>query len=452
MGWIRRCLQIASRPLVLVGLIWLTLLSSLAGVTIGATANGVNPDWPVWSGTRPVAISAGLPEYGLQPAIAADPSGLMVVVWSNPPYQGGKRNIYEAISHNNGVTWSGPAPIFATAQDSYLPDVVIAGGRIYVAWTEGQPPLAVYAVERPIEGVWSEVRSIPTPPSVPVSGFTKPRLAASSAYVHIVFSAGDPYQDILWASRPLTATAWPTATVIYTHTTVASMRNPVLTAGPDGNTVHLVWEKYSSLNEREVLYMYGRLEGGGMQWSDPVVLSTGIQRPVWPAIAAANDGRLHVVWGEEIGETDKPELHYVRYTRYDGSTWSTPERISSSPVKINHESPAYIAPDIALLERGGHTDVCVVFQGYSSTSNIQAEEVLVSCTTSGHDWPPLQNVSRSPAYEHTLSILPSLAFDGRGRLHVVWQELAGDDLIENYRIYHSRALDRAFLPFVTRGS
>ncbi len=451
MGWIRRCLQMASRPLVLVGLIWLALLSSLAGVAIGATANDVNPDWPVWSGTRPVAISAGLPDYGLQPAIATDPSGLVVVVWSNPSHQGGKRNIYNTISHNNGVTWSGPAPISVTDQDSYLPDVVIAGGKIYAAWTEGQPPLAVYAAERPIEGNWSQVRSIPTPPSVPVSGFTRPRLAASSAHVHIVFSAGDPYQDILYASHPLTATVWPTATVIYTHTGAISMRNPALTVGPDGNTIHMVWEKYSSLNQREILYMRGQVEGDGVQWSDPVALSTGIQRPVWPAIAAANDGGLHVAWGEEIGTTDKPEHHYVRYTRYDGSTWSVPERISSSPVKINHESPAYIAPDIALFEGGGRTEVCVVLQGYSSSSNIQAEEVLVSCTTPGHDWPPLQNVSRSPDYEKTLSILPSLAFDGRGKLHVVWQELAGDDLIENYKIYYSRALDRAFLPFVIRG-
>lgn len=439
--------------LVIVGLAWVAFL--LVRLPASAIPSSTNPDWPAWGGTQPTAISTGLPDYGLQPALAADPSGLMVAVWSNPPTEGALRNIYSAISYDNGITWSSPTCISQTARHSYLPDVAIAGDTIFVAWTEGLPPYAVYVAERPINGDWSAVRSIPVPPSVPVSGFTRARLAANATHVHVVFSAGDPQQDILYAVSPLTGTvrpiaAWPAATVIYTHTSTSSMRNPALALDPEGN-VHLVWEKYNSLNDREVLYMYGRLEGEKVSWSTPVELSAGINRPVWPAIAAEHDGKLHVAWGEEIGTTDKPESHYVRYTYYDGSTWSTPERISSSPVKINHESPAYIAPDIALLEGRGQTEVCIAFQGYSSGSDIHAEEVLVSCTTAGSPWPPLQNVSRSPEYEKTLSILPSIAFDGRGKLHVVWQELAGEDLIENYAIYHSRALDRAFLPLVARG-
>jgi hypothetical protein len=81
------------------------------------------------------------------------------------------------------------------------------------------------------------------------------------------------------------------------------------------------------------------------------------------------------------------------------------------------------------------------------------EEILLSCSwDQGQSWSVPENVSRS-VDEEAMSLAPSIAFDAAGQLHGVWQEhndKMGGDLIENYQVYHTRALYGVFLPLVTR--
>ncbi len=397
---------------------------------------------PDWDGIEPENISNSGPDKARQPVIAADPSGRLVIVWSDQRSEGTQRNIYAVLSDDNGHTWSAtPEAVAETEDDSLLPDALVVGDRIFVAWVDGNPPTAVYEAERTETGNW-EARHIPSP--VPLSAM-RPRLAAGGGRLHVVFNAGGGNQpDILYAARPLTATAWPTATVVYTHTGTGSWY-PVLAAGPDEDTLHMVWEERAASDIRAIMYMSGTVNGADVNWTSPLTLSTGITLSVWPSIVADSSENLHVTWGKQIGTGGVEQREqYVHYARYDAASgcWSIGgEPIDLDSVKVNEFRPTDITPSLALLERDDQVTVCVVWHGFRAGEQVEpAEEVLLSCSRDGGlSWPSPQNVSRSPG-ENEISIAPSIAFDAQGRLHSAWEEHVGSSVVYNYEVYHTYAL------------
>lgn len=429
-------------------LAWLVALLS-AGLVVGVSLAATDPDW---DGSDPVNLSNSPAHLARQPVIAAGPTGRMVVAWSDQRSEGARRNVHAVLSDDNGCTWSTtPEVISGTVDGSLLPDALIVEGQVFVAWVDGDPPTAIYEAGRAEAGIWG-ARRIPTP--VPLSN-TRPRLAVGADRLHMVFNAGaGNIPDVLYAVRPLTATAWPTATVIYTHTAAGGSWYPMLAVGADGGTLHLVWEERASASQRAVMYMRGTVSGASVDWASPITLSTGITLSLWPAIAADSGGNLHVVWGEQVGTGAVQEREqYVRYRRYDAASdsWSVPpvfRRIDDQPVKVNQVRPTDIAPSLTLLERGNEVTVCVAWHGFREGAF--AEEVLLSCSRDGgQSWSSPQNVSRSTGAE-AISIAPSITFDARGRLHNVWEEHVGDSVVYDYEVYYARALNKVFLPLVAR--
>ena len=418
----------------------------VAGLIAGVVFAATDPDW---DGTEPRNISASEPDLAWQPAIASSPSGRMVVVWSDQRSESeeAQRNIYAVLSDDDGGTWSTvPEAISDTAAGSLLPDALVVGDQAFVAWVDDDPPTGMYEAARTEAGTW-ETHHIPSP--VQLSN-TRPRLAAGADRLHVVFNAGKIIPDILYAARPLTATVWPTATVIYTAT--LGSWYPVLAVGPDGETLHVVWEERASSSQRVIMYMRGTASGTGVDWASPITLSTGITLSLWPTIAADASGNLHVVWGEQV-ETEAVTEQYVRYRRYDvaSASWSEPpvfRRIDDDPVIVNELRPTSVSPSLALVERDDQATVCVSWHGFREGA--LAEEVLLSCSPDGgQSWEAPRNVSRSPGAE-AISIVPSIAFDARGRLHSVWEEHVGDSIVYNYEVYYARAIVKVFLPLILR--
>lgn len=434
---------------------WVWLVPLLAALSvIGVSAASMDPDW---HGTEPENLSSSALDLARQPVIAGSSSGQMVAAWSDQRSEGLDRNIYVVLSDDNGSTWSGtPEEVARTADSSLLPDTLIDGDQVFVSWVEGNPPAAVYEAERTGNGTW-EKRSIP---SAVTPSAMWPRLASGAGKLHMVFNAGSGNQpDILYAARSLNATAWPTATVVYTHTGTGSWY-PKLAIGPDEDTLHLVWEERASLDVRAILYMSGTVNVADVSWTSPITLSTGITLSVWPDIVADSDGNLHVAWGEQVGTgAVEAREQYVRYARYDAAVgaWSLKaEPVDPNPVKVNELRPTDITPRLALLEESQadgdvQTTVCVAWHGFREGVQTEpAEEVLLSCSEDGgQSWPSPRNVSRSPG-EDMISIGPSIVFDMWGNLHMVWEEHVGDSVVHNYEIYHSQGLSRIYLPFVMR--
>jgi hypothetical protein len=436
-------------------LAWLVVLA-LGGVTAGVVMAQTNPDWIDWHGTEPRSISEDDEALrAWQPAIAAGAPDRMMVAWSDRTQSAGaKRNIYLVLSGDSGRTWSAPY-VITTSLYSALPDAVAVGDRYFVAWvdqlTEGGQPSALHEAEITQTGDVVTVRSIPVPVDLQP---TRPRLATSEGRLHVVFNAGDP-SSILYAVRPLTATAWPTATVV-TSTAALGSWFPSLAVDADGETLHLVWQDLD-IGERTVKYM--RWSAGG---ADVEILSPeGVTQTQWihPSIAADSSGNLHVIWGEEVGTGTADKLdQYVRYARFDadGGSWTESKRIYSEHVKVNADDPRDVSPSLAWKEEGDQLEMCVAWHGFREGSAVLAEEVLLSCSEDGGEtWSEPRNVSRSFGYdpgETDVSIIPAITFDTMGRLHGVWQERT--DLMGQtsyYEIYHAYAMHMVFLPLVMRG-
>ena len=361
------------------------------------------------------------------------------------------------LSDDNGRTWSTPPQVIsATAKYSALPDALVVGDQRFVAWvdqtTEGGQAFALYEAQVAEVGTVA-MRSIPS--SLPVLGSTRPRLAASEGRLHIVFNAGDDPSRIMYATRALTETAWPTATVIYTATESPGSWFPMLAIDPDEETLHIVWLDLT-LDERMIKYMRWDAGQADVYTLSPMDIVENTQW-VHPSIAADSFGNLHVVWGEEVGIGSAENLNqYVRYARYDADTssWSASERIYSELVKVNADDPRDVSPSLALQNKGDEVVVCVAWHGFREGAFVLAEEVLLSCSQDGgQSWSSPQNVSRSLGFDPEypdVSIIPSITFDALGRLHCVWQERMDMKLAPYYEVYHTRVLSQVFLPLMIR--
>jgi len=427
-------------------------LAWLAALVIVGTAAGVfaATDDPDWAGTEPGDISNSPTDRAWQAVIAAGPPERIVVAWSDQESVDAPRNIHVRRSDDDAHSWSTPEVISATAAQSALPDVCVTGSQAFVAWVDsptiGAPNEAIYEAEVGDGGA----RPIPSP--IPL-GWTRPRLAAGLDRLHVVFSAG---VEVLHASRPLTATTWPTATRIYTSTTALTLWFPVLALDSDGETLHVVWQEEDVFDESAIMYMRGEMNSGEVQWEPSRRLTaTTAAELTYPTIVVDSVGDLHVVWGEAVGAGGPAQRdQYVRYTRYDAASgeWnSSAVRVDPNPVKVNQDNPTYTAPSLALFEEGGRLEVCVAWHGFREGGF--GENVLLSCSWDrGRSWSVPEDVSRSTDVE-AMSLAPSTTFDASGQLHSVWQEhnaAMGDSVVNNYQVFHSRALYKTFLAFVAR--
>jgi len=421
---------------------WLVLLL-VVGAAAGVSAVASDPDW---GGTEPENVSNSLTNKAWQPVIVSGPLGQMVVAWSDQMSDGVPRNIYVRRSYDSGRSWSAPQVVSETALMSALPDALFVGSRAFVAWvdqrTVGGENAAIYEAE--LEA--TDTRFIPSSTSLLLMS-TRPRLAAGAGKLHVVFNAG---ANILHAMRPLAGTTWPTATRIYTSGIGAIPLFPVLAVGPDGSTLHVVWQEADLGTETEaIVYKRGQLSGTKADWESALILATSDGHVFYPVVAADSAGNLHVVWGEEVEEADQ----YVRYTRCDiaSSQWISPAvRIDAVPFSVNKQHTTYTHVDLALWETDNQVEVCVAWHGFREGG---AEDVLVSCSRDGgQTWSAPQNVSGS-GYLDATSIAPSIAFDASGNLHAVWQEHnaeMGTNVVENTQVYYAHSLKRFFLPLVMR--
>jgi hypothetical protein len=423
------------------------LLAAAALATSVALAETSTSD-PDWAGSPPENISQSDTNRAWHPDIAADASGEAVIVWSDETAADG-RDIYYA--SGAGGIWSSPQVVSDTAHDSLFPYVLAVGDRYFVAWIDDLSP-GKHVLESQIGT--GATREIPSPVA---PEYVQPCLGASTDRLHVVFSGSDRnIPDLYHSSRPLLGTSWPLAERIYTSTAVYGSVHPALAIGPDGSTLHLVWENKDT-DLRSILYMSGTISGAAVAWSPSITLSTGITLSIRPDIAVASDGDIHVVWGE-VGEAGYEYEQYARHVRYDAGigSWDLPAvRIDPVLVQVHQDSPTYIGPAIGVWQAGGgDTQVCVAWHGFRA-GDPGAEEVLMRCSSdAGETWAGgTVNVSRSTTQSGwEVSIRPLIAFDSGGTVHAVWQERAGSNVTEDYEVFYSASWRQVFVPLIVNGN
>ncbi len=376
-----------------------------------------------------------------RPAIAISDNGQMWAIWPDRR-SGTTASVYYARGGTSGLSWNTPVRVAPSTADAYVPTLDLSGDTAWLAWAEGFESTLYQAT---IAGGNTTIITVPTDHRRNAAWSVIDR-AGDWLYMAFNGAAAAPdVSDILLSWRPLAATSWPTATVVYTGTLLSGAQYPDMIVDDHGvtQTLHLVWQDRTAITRTAVLYQSGVLSGGVIDWSPVVTLSTAITEAILPAIALASDGDVHVAWGEIRSTVGRGLYH----THWNGTSWSPAVSIVEATIIVNTTSPTYVEPALATTLSGSADTVCLAWTGCWTTDCI--EEIWVSCSTDdGQNWYAPANVSKTPGgYSH----FPDVAFDALGNLHVVWQEKGFME--EGYSVYFARSLPYSiYLPLVSRAN
>lgn len=210
--------------------------------------------------------------------------------------------------------------------------------------------------------------------------------------------------------------------------------NPVVLAG-SGEVVHVLWE------EDERIFHAIR---EGNTWRSLRRLATGFQ----PAAALTSDGVVHMVYSNEFAGQFN-----VFYVRWDQGTWTLPRMVSKTTgtsahpavvidgLGVVHAAWADTTPGFSILYHGwleetwlneplhnargtspqlAYDQVHSLFRlAYQATPIGSGARDIFYLEGTRYQWSLPENISRSAGAE---SLSPSMAIDGVGVSHMVWQE------------------------------
>ncbi|MDT8305214.1 MAG: hypothetical protein RRC07_04710 [Anaerolineae bacterium] len=147
-------------------------------------------------------------------------------------------------------------------------------------------------------------------------------------------------EDVYYAAR----SGWPTTARKLSTVSETLVDPPAIAIGANG-VIHVVWAQ--GVNSQTVFYTFSA--DGGANWSSPDPLTPAADDTYSPAVAATDDGSVHVVWGKAT--LDPPpsryELYYAKGTAQGtGYNWTTALNISAD--RTTAVRPALMASGNAL--------------------------------------------------------------------------------------------------------
>jgi hypothetical protein len=178
---------------------------------------------------------------------------------------------------------------------------------------------------------------------------------------------------------------------------IVDSRSPSL-ALSDG-TVHVVWEERNRVYHRS---------WDGRTWSSPASIAVGEQ----PALATDALGRAHVVFVNEFGGN-----YEIYHCRWNEGSWSLPRNVSNT-------SGVSSSPSLSIAADG---TIHVVW-----ADNTPGYSVIYHGYWNGTYW-------INEPMPHALGGAPAISVGTDGSVHVVWQDRDAPDA--PYEIYYSRRLD-----------
>jgi hypothetical protein len=291
---------------------------------------------------------------GRKPRIAGDKHGLYVVFEERP--LGAKyQDIFYVTSSDGGLTWTSPVNISNTAAISTHPDIAVEKtGAIDVIWcgADGNQGGTDIFFTRSSDGgkTWAQPIDISNTPGIS----TEPALATS----------------------------------------------------PD-NSIHVVWTDTSKGEKNKDIYYTSSFNGGKKWAKDPLLPATDISNTpgssTEPAIAADEDGVVHVAWLDSTPGETHPDIYYVRK---DNDNWSQPLNVSHSPRISDH-------PTIGCGSKG---KVYVAWLDHSQKPT--APDIWCAIATKSNQFEKPINISNTPG----VSGEPAVAADRQGRVAFVWTD------------------------------
>jgi hypothetical protein len=296
-----------------------------------STDDGLN-----WS--EPVNISNPMEHSGL-PAIAADSSGNINVVWTD--HTPGNHDIYFSRSPDGGETWDPAVNISNTPGVSSRPDIAVDyAGNINVAWYDETSFIYnIYFSRSTDDGLnWSQ----PVDISNPLEYTASPDITVDSAgNIYAAWSAESYYGfDIYFSRAPVDGLSW-SQPVNISHNFDSSVY-PAIAVDSAGNP-RVVWYDIIYMGKiNKSIVRFGHSADNGATWGQPVNLSDKMEIHYYADIAVDSVGNINVAWSDDSGDS-----LYIFYRRSidNGVTWS-------QAVNVSHDVGVPLYPAMALDSAG----------------------------------------------------------------------------------------------------
>ena len=284
-----------------------------------------------WSAAQRITWTSGGSSL---PAIAIDLSDTIHVVWmDDTPVN---REIYYSKSTDGGNSWSSSQRITWTPESSHNPAIAAdSSGTIHVVWHDYTPGNYEIYYKRSTDGgnSWGPSQRITW-----TSGFSyRPAIAVDSTdSLHVVWH-NDIYMDEIYYKRSTDGgTTWSAAKRLTSNSGYSWV--PAIAIYSSGN-IHIVWQDETPGNYE--IY-YKRSEDGGTTWSPAqrITWTSGDSRN--PAMAIDSGDTIHVAWDDD---TPGASEVYYKNSADGGTTWSASQRLTWTSGTSNHPAMAIDSSD-----------------------------------------------------------------------------------------------------------
>ncbi len=222
-------------------------------------------------------------------------------------------------SAGDDLEWSANQNVFSGSWFIGQGRMAVAGdGAIYAVYPEYMWNPTVHFKEKQPGGSWTSSVEVPV-----VSGdyFTNPRVEAGPGEtVSVIYEVWIGTQKDVYV-RTRDSSGW-NSEINLSNCAPSVCKDPNSVVGPDG-TLHLVYEKRAAdYGVGDVIYRFN--DGSG--WSAETNLSNApTSHSEGPRIDVGPDGILHAVWSD-----DSYGNYEVAYAKKDGSSWSSPVRLTET--------------------------------------------------------------------------------------------------------------------------
>ncbi len=422
-----------------------------------------------WSETRVLSTDSTLSCY--HPELAASGENVYAI-WQS--YDGVNYYVCIRVSHDHGKTWGGPLYMndVLSSYSTEASTIVASGDWVYMAWKDMSSDIQLITSSNNGDD-WGTSQRISEIDSG--TNYAEPTLAAVNDDVYVGYigtfrgSTGNDgtYYSLVcnassnngvdWTGNNATTTvnvtlAQPQADAkddyvyfVYVTDYASGYRGNISFVRSDNNggTWRTPYAITSSLNRADLYPDISVFKGfgsdelyacweeemqGGSFWGNISFSKSDTNGNGWQAeklVAFTNDNRIpaitsdplrRVYLGWELRVNDQMYFYedmYLMTSEQDGgSTWNTPEILSSETFDGDSTNPAYHSFDknhyFAWMERGNFSgngnDPDVFFRYWDEDKNTWYDQIVVS----------------DDEMDSTYSAIPDIASDGDGTVYVVW--------------------------------
>lgn len=330
-----------------------------------------------WSTPMDVAGSTTI-VYEPQIAVAAD--GSRTVVWVEDDAVSGTRVIHAATSPAGALSWSTPATLSDTAQNSDTPRISIdPTGTRYVLWSTDIGGQSIVTGAGSADGLTWDAPGAISDPSIDSAGGHSAFLPSGSIVALWVLPSTGGVQSAVSSDGGMT---WSTPADLVSQGPDAEYSR--LAIGPSGRIL-AIWDRNSGAD----YVVQSATSIDGLTWTAAVDLATGTNSSV--AIAAS--GTIYATWIYTDPVTGDGTVQTSRSTD-NGASWSTPLDLSVAGGTTGLEADIAVDAGAAvtvLWREDDNVNASAVVQSSTSTDGGATFEptVAVSAVAQGVTGPRL---------------------------------------------------------------